>query len=79
MAGAFGESTATVAVRDAARAQGVREAVAALLELAVGDAAAVLVRHGDALRVEIGGPLQEGDGRELRAVDSRHVRTSTQR
>ena len=68
-----------VAVAQPARPQRVREPVAALLELAVGDPAAVLVRHRDARRVQVGRALQEGDGRQLAAVDSRHPRTSTQR
>ena len=68
-----------VAVAQTPRAQRVREPVAALLQLAVGDPPAVLVRDRDARRVQVGGALQEGDGRQLAAVDSRHPRTSTQR
>ncbi len=68
-----------VAVSQAAVAQRIRETVAALLQFAVGDAPAVLVRHGDTRRVQIGSALQERDGRQLAAVDSGHPRTSTQR
>ena len=68
-----------VAVLEAAIAQRVREAVAAFLELAVGDPPPVLVRDGDASGMEVGRALQEGDGCQLAAVDARHARTSTQR
>ena len=68
-----------LAVPQPVSAQRVGEPVAALLELAVGDAPAVLVRHRHARGMHVRGPLQERDRRQLAAVDSRHARTSTQR
>ena len=68
-----------IAMRHPARAQRVGEPVAALLELPVGQPPAVLVRDRDARRVEVGGTLQEGDGRQLAAIDLAHTRTSTHR
>ncbi len=68
-----------IAVLQPAVAQRVREPVAALLERAVGEPPAVLVRDRHARRMQIRGALQKRDRRQLAAVDLAHPRTSTQR